>query len=163
MLQDKFNQFEQTLFALKYKLALEKLELFKTLDELNQVFEYDLIHASEFLENYNEVLYSSKMHYKIKDFLYLENYLHDNVSTMRLSLKARRLRIEFNFRKLQIELNKLETFYLNQSANFDEIKNINKNVIIEFINQLAIYDNKIVEMLKLDRELDDNYLVTELI
>lgn len=163
MLQDKFNQFEQTLFTLKYKLALEKLELFKTLDELNQVFEYDLIHASEFLENYNEVLYSSKMHYKIKDFLYLENYLYSNVSTMKLALKAKRLRIEFNFRKIQIELNKLEIFYINQSANFDEIKNINEKIVIEFINQLAIYENKIIEMLKLDREIDDNYLVTELI
>ena len=37
------------------------------------------------------------------------------------------------------------------------------NEKIEFINQLSIYDNKIVEMLKLDREIDDNYLVTELL
>lgn len=48
---DRYNQFEQTFYALKYKLMLEKLELFNNLDELNQVFEYDLIHASDFLKN----------------------------------------------------------------------------------------------------------------
>lgn len=68
---DRYNQFEQTLFALKYKLALEKLELFNNLDELNQVFEYDLIHASDFLENYLEKLDAMQMHYKIKEFLFL--------------------------------------------------------------------------------------------
>lgn len=82
---------------------------------------------------------------------------------MKLALKAKRLRIEFNFRKIQIELNKLEIFYINQSANFDEIKNIDEKIVIEFINSLAIYENKIIETLRLDRELDDNYLVTELI
>ena len=65
--------------------------------------------------------------------------------------------------KIQIELNKLEIFYINQSANFDEIKNIDEKIVIEFINSLAIYENKIIETLRLDRELDDNYLVTELI
>lgn len=163
MQNDRFSEFEQTLNAIKYKVAFEKLELIKTLNELSNVFEYDLIHASDFLKDYNEVLDASKMYYKIKDFLYLENYLYNNVSTMKLALKAKRLRIEFNFRKLQIELNKLEIFYINQSANFDEIKNINEKIIIEFINQLAIYDNKIVEMLKLDREISDSYLVIELI
>lgn len=163
MQNDRFSEFEQTLFALKYKLANEKLELINTLDELNNVFTFDLIHASDFLKDYNEVLDASKMYYKIKDFLYLENYLYSNVSTMKLALKAKRLRIEFNFRKIQIELNKLEIFYINQSANFDEMKNINEKIIIEFINNLAIYDNKIVEMLKLDRELSDSYLVTELL
>lgn len=163
MQNDRFSEFEQTLNAVKYKVAFEKLELIKTLNELSNVFEYDLIHASDFLKDYNEVLDASKMYYKIKDFLYLENYLYDNVSTMKLALKAKRLRIEFNFRKIQIELNKLEIFYINQSANFDEMKNINEKIIIEFINSLAIYDNKIVEMLKLDREIDDNYLVTELL
>ncbi len=163
MQNDRFSEFEQTLNAIKYKVAFEKLELLNTLDELNNVFEYDLIHASDFLKDYNEVLDASKMYYKIKDFLYLENYLYDNVSTMKLALKAKRLRIEFNFRKIQIELNKLEIFYINQSANFDEMKNINEKIVIEFINNLAIYNNKIVEMLKLDREIDDNYLVTELI
>lgn len=105
MQNDRFSEFEQTLNAIKYKVAFEKLELFKTLDELNQVFEYDLIHACDFLKDYNEVLDASKMYYKIKDFLYLENYLYSNVSTMKLALKAKRLRIEFNFRKIQIELN----------------------------------------------------------
>ena len=163
MQNDRFSEFKQTLFALKYKLANEKLELINTLDELNNVFTFDLIHASDFLKDYNEVLDASKMYYKIKDFLYLENYLYDNVSTMKLALKAKRLRIEFNFRKIQIELNKLEIFYINQSANFDEMKNINEKIIIEFINKLAIYDSKIVEMLKLEKEISDSYLVTELI
>ena len=163
MQNDRFSEFEQTINAIKYKVALEKLELINTLDELNDVFTFDLIHACDFLKDYNEVLEASKMYYKIKDFLYLENYLYSNVSTMKLALKAKRLRIEFNFRKIQIELNKLEIFYINQSANFDEMKNINEKIIIEFINQLAIYDNKIIEMLKLDREIDDNYLVTELL
>lgn len=159
---DRYNQFEQTLFALKYKLALEKLELFNNLDELNQVFEYDLIHSIDFLENYNEKLDAMQMHYKIKEFLFLEKYLNENVSTMKLSLKAKRYQIEFNFKKLEIELNKLEIFYLNQSANFDEIKNTNEKIIIEFINTLKIYDNKIIEMLKLDRDLDNLYLINEI-
>ncbi len=124
MQYDRFSEFEQTLNAIKYKVAFEKLELIK---------------------------------------IYLENYLYSNVSTMKLALKAKRLRIEFNFRKIQIELNKLEIFYINQSANFDEIKNIDEKIVIEFINSLAIYENKIIETLRLDRELDDNYLVTELI
>ena len=163
MQNDRFSEFEQTLFALKYKLANEKLELINTLDELNNVFTFDLIHASDFLKDYNEVLDTSKMYYKIKDFLYLENYLYSNVSTMKLALKAKRLRIEFNFRQLEIELNKLEIFYLNTSANFDEIKNTNEKIIIEFIDKLTIYNHKIIEMLELNKELDDNYLVTELI
>ena len=103
------------------------------------------------MNNYNEKLDSMQMHYKIKEFLFLEKYLNENVSTMKLSLKAKRYQIEFNFRRLEIELNKLEIFYLNQSANFDEIKNTNEKIIIEFINTLKIYDNKIIEMLKLDR------------
>ena len=36
-------------------------------------------------------------------------------------------------------------------------------IVIEFINSLAIYENKIIKTLRLDRELDDNYLVTELL
>lgn len=163
MQYDRFSEFEQTLNAIKYKVAFEKLELLNTLDELNNVFTFDLIHTSDFLKDYDEVLDASKMYYKIKDFLYLENYLYSNVSTMKLALKAKRLRIEFNFRKIQIELNKLEIFYINQSANFDEIKNINEKIVIGFINQLAIYDNKIIEMLKLEKEISDSYLVTELI
>ena len=163
MQYDRYTEFEQTLFALKYKLALEKLELFKTLDELNEVFEYDLIHDIDFLNEYNEMLEASKMYYQIKDFLYLEDYLYKNVSTMRLALKAKRLRIEFNFRQLEIELNKLEIFYLNTSANFDEIKNTNEKIIIEFIDKLTIYNHKIIEMLELNKELDNNYLITELI
>ena len=107
---DRYNQFEQTFYALKYKLAIEKLELFNILDELNNVFEYDLIHSSDFLKDYNEMLDSAQMHYKIKEFLFLEKYLNDNVSTMKLSLKAKRYQIEFNFKKLEIELNKLENF-----------------------------------------------------
>ena len=51
-----------------------------------------------------------QMHYKIKEFLFLEKYLNANVSTMKLSLKAKRYQIEFNFRRLEIELNKLEVF-----------------------------------------------------
>lgn len=145
MQNDRFSEFEQTLNAIKYKVAFEKLELIKTLDE------------------YNKLLEASKYNHQFKDFLYLENYLYSNVSTMKLALKAKRLRIEFNFRKIQIELNKLEIFYINQSANFDEIKNIDEKIVIEFINSLAIYENKIIETLRLDRELDDNYLVTELI
>lgn len=163
MQNDRFSEFEQTLNAIKYKVAFEKLELINTLDELNNVFTFDLIHASDFLKDYNEVLDASKMYYKIKDFLYLENYLYNNVSTMKLALKAKRLRIEFNFRKIQIELNKLEIFYINQSANFDEMKNINEKIVIDFINSLAIYENKIIEMLKLEKEISDSYLVTELI
>lgn len=160
---DRYNQFEQTFYALKYKLMLEKLELFNNLDELNQVFEYDLIHASDFLNNYNEKLDAMQMHYKIKEFLFLEKYLNENVSTMKLSLKAKRYQIEFNFRRLEIELNKLEIFYINQSANFDELKNTNEKIIIEFINTLKIYDSKIIEMLKLDRDLDNLYLINDLI
>lgn len=163
MQNDRFSEFEQTLNAIKYKVAFEKLELIKTLNELSNVFEYDLIHASDFLDEYNKLLEASKYNHQFRDFLYLENYLYSNVSTMKLALKAKRLRIEFNFRKIQIELNKLEIFYINQSANFDEIKNIDEKIVIEFINSLAIYENKIIETLRLDRELDDNYLVTELI
>mgnify|MGYP000987036913 CR=1 FL=1 len=51
----------------------------------------------------------------------------------------------------------------NLEITFDEIKNIDEKIVIEFINSLAIYENKIIETLRLDRELDDNYLVTELI
>nr|DAM42323.1 MAG TPA: hypothetical protein [Caudoviricetes sp.] len=159
---DRYNQFEQTFYALKYKLAIEKLELFNILDELNNVFEYDLIHSSDFLKDYNEMLDSAQMHYKIKEFLFLEKYLNDNVSTMKLSLKAKRYQIEFNFKKLEIELNKLEKFYLNKSAEFDELKNINEKIIIEFIDTLKISNNKIIEMLKLDRELDNLYLINEI-
>jgi hypothetical protein len=36
------------------------------------------------------MLDSAQMHYKIKEFLFLEKYLNDNVSTMKLSLKAKR-------------------------------------------------------------------------
>ncbi len=163
MTYDRYNQFEQTLYALKYKLAIEKLELFNNLDELNNVFEYDLIHSIDFLENYNNSLDAMQMHYKIKEFLFLEKYLNANVSTMKLSLKAKRYQIEFNFRRLEIELNKLEVFYLNQSANFDEIKNTNEKIIIEFINSLKLYDNKIIEMLKLERDLNNCYLITDLV
>ena len=34
MQNDRFSEFEQTLNAVKYKVALEKLELINTLDEL---------------------------------------------------------------------------------------------------------------------------------
>ena len=43
------------------------------------------------------------------------------------------------------------------------MKNIDEKIVIEFINSLAIYDSKIIEILRLDRELDNNYLVTELL
>lgn len=57
MQNNRFSEFEQTLNAIKYKVAFEKLELIKTLNELSNVFEYDLIHASDFfLDEYNKLL-----------------------------------------------------------------------------------------------------------
>lgn len=37
MQNDRFSEFEQTLNAIKYKVAFEKLELIKTLNELSNV------------------------------------------------------------------------------------------------------------------------------
>ena len=95
MQNDRFSEFEQTLNAIKYKVAFEKLELIKTLNELS------------------------------------------NVSTMKLALKAKRLRIEFNFRKIQIELNKLEIFILIKVQILMN-KNIDEKIVIEFINSSLI-------------------------
>lgn len=102
MQNDRFSEFEQTLNAIKYKVAFEKLELIKTLNELSNVFEYDLIHASDFLDEYNKLLEASKYNHQFKDFLYLENYLYDNVSTMKLALKAKRLSLILEKYKLSL-------------------------------------------------------------